>query len=209
MLHTLQHDCLESTRPSYKSPNPGVILSLLMLLLLAPVTASAAPTSALLKSIMPDSSSKPAPTSSEIDPVALTEEIKKKLAATRAELALLPSEEAVAGSSASGSSGEVDIFARRLHLKQLAFIYQGQLARLASLQVHQQHRLELENQAANWSGFSEPSLHPFLRADELKESIASLTSRMDELKTWIPEIDQSWSGVDKHCREHHHKAKTG
>ena len=189
MLHTLQHDYLESTRPSYKSPTPGGILSLLLLLFLAPVPISAAPTSALLKSIMPDSSSKPAPALSEIDPVALTEEIKKKLAATRAELALLPSE-AVAGSPAAGLSGNLDIFARRLHLKQLLFIYQGQLARLASLRVHQQHRLELENQAANWSGFNEPSLHPFLRADELKESIASLTSRMNELETWIPEIVQ-------------------
>jgi hypothetical protein len=190
MLHTLQYDCLESTRPGHKSPNHGVILSLLMVLSLAPITASAAPTSALLKSTMPDSSGKPAPASSEINPAALTEEIKKKLATTRAELALLPPE-AVTGSSASGQSGEVDIFARRLHLKQLVFIYQGQLARLASLQVHQQHRLGLENQAANWSGFSEPSLHPFLRADELKESIANLTRRMDELKTWIPEIDES------------------
>ena len=189
MLHTLHHDCLDITRTGYKSPNPGVILSMLMMLLLVPATISAAPTTALLKSVMPDSSTKLATVPSEIDPVALTLEVTKKLAATRAELALMPSE-VDAGSPAAGLSGNLEMFDRRLHLKQLLFIYQVQLARLASLQVHQQHRLELENQAANWSGFSEPSLHPFLRADELKESSASLTSRMYELKTWIPEIDQ-------------------
>ncbi len=105
---------------------------------------------------MQDSSGKPAPDQAQIDPAALTEEIKKKLAATNAELALVPSE-AVAGSPATGLSGEMDIFARRLHLRQLVFLYQGQLARLSSLQVRQQQRLDLENQAANWSGFSEPS----------------------------------------------------
>ena len=102
----------------------------------------------------------------------------------------MPSE-AIAGSPATGLSGEVDIFARRLHLRQLVFIYQGQLARLASLQVRQQRRLELESQAANWSGFSEPSLHPFLRADELKESVIRLSNRVDELESWIPAIDQT------------------
>jgi len=125
-----------------------------------------------------------------IDPAALIEEIKKKLAATSAELALVPPE-AVAGSPATGSSGEVDIFARRLHLKQLDFIYQSQLARLASLQVLQQHRLEMENQAANWSGFNEPSRHPFLRADELKESVTRLSSRVEELKSLATTTDQA------------------
>ena len=158
---------------------------------------------------MQESSSKPAPGQSPIDPAALTEEIKKKLAATNAELALVPSE-AVAGSSASGLSGEEEIFARRLHLRQLVFLYQGQLGRLANLQVRQQAQLvELENQAANWSGFSEPLLHPFLRADELKESVATLNSRVDELESWIPAIDQTGAEIVKIRREFHRKAKTG
>ncbi len=165
-----------------------------MTLLLVPAPLLAAPTTALLKSIKPDSSSKLAPASSENDPVALTEEIKEKLARTSTELALLPAD-IVAGSSASGSSGEMNIISKRLHLKQLVSIYQWQLARLVSLQIHQQHRLEMENQAANWSGFSEPSLHPFLRADELKDSIVCLVRRMDELKTSIPEIAQGGAEV--------------
>jgi len=152
--------------------------------------ASAAPTSALINGIIKQSPNKPVSAQSVIDPAALIEEIKKKLAATSAELALVPPE-AVAGSPATGSSGEVDIFARRLHLKQLDFIYQSQLARLASLQVLQQHRLEMENQAANWSGFNEPSRHPFLRADELKESVTRLSSRVEELKSLATTTDQA------------------
>ena len=188
MLHTKQQRSLGSTRPGYRPKNLGLILGLLFMLMLAPPTALAAPTSALLKSIMPDSSSMSGQGSSGIDPVALTEEIKKKLAATSAELAHVPSED-IAGSSDTGLPGDVDIFRRRLHLRQLVFLYQGQIARLSSLQARQQRRLELESQVANWSGFSEPSLHPFLRADELKESIASLSRRVDELESWIPAIN--------------------
>jgi hypothetical protein len=75
------------------------------------------------------------------------------------------------------------------------FLFQGQLTRLASLQVRQQHRLELESQTANWSGFSQPSLHPFLRADELKESVTKLGSRVDELESWISALDQAGAQV--------------
>ena len=71
------------------------------------------------------------------------------------------------------------------------FLYQGQLARLASLQLRQQRLIELESQTANWSGFSEPLLHPFLRADELKESVTSLSGRADELESEIAVIEQS------------------
>jgi len=97
-------------------------MSLLMMLWLAPV--SAAPLSALLKGIMQESSSKLGSDQSEIKSAALIMEIQKKLAATRAELALVPSE-AVAGSPATGSSGELDILARRLHLRQLRVYLSG------------------------------------------------------------------------------------
>jgi hypothetical protein len=159
-----------------------------MLLILTP--AFAAPASSLINGMLQQSPNKPVSAQSVIDPAALIEEIKKKLAATSAELALVPPE-AVAGSPATGSFGEVDIFARRLHLKPLEFIYQSQFARLASLQVLQQHRLEMENQAANWSGFNEPSRHPFLRADELKESVTRLSSRVEELKSLATTTDQA------------------
>ena len=87
------------------------------------------------------------------------------------------------------SSEDEDIIARRLRLRQLVFLYQGQLARLDSLQVRQQRLSDLENQVANWSGFSEPLLHPFLKADELTESVDSLSSRVDELESWINALD--------------------
>jgi len=143
---------------------------------------------------MQGSSSKTAPSQSRIDPVALIDSIKKQLAATSAELALVPSE-AVTGSPAAGLSEDEDILARRLPLRQLVFLYQGQLARLASLQVRQQNLIELENQAENWSGFSEPFQHPFLRADELKESITSLSSRVDELESWITAIEKTGAQI--------------
>ena len=170
-----------------------VLLTLLILLLLDPV--SAAPISALINGTIKQSAGKPSPEQSVLNPPALIEDIKKKLAAASEELALVPPE-ADAGLSATEASGEVmDIFDRRLHLRQLVFLYQGQLARLASLQVRQQHRLETESQAANWAGFSGPSLHPFLRADELKESVTSLNSRMAELESWISTIDQAGDQV--------------
>ncbi len=166
-----------------------VLLSLLLLLMLAPVSVSATPASTLLKGILQQSTGKPVSAPSVIDSAALIEDIKKKLAATSDQLALMPPE-AVYGSSTSRLPEDEDIFARRLNIKQLAFIYKGQLARLASLQIIQQQRLELEYQAANWSGFSEPSPHPFLRADELKATITRLGSRIDELKSWLLTLDQ-------------------
>lgn len=197
MLHTPTHYRIVRACSGYKPINFGVIkflMSLLMLLLLAP--ASAAPTSALLKGIMQEFSSKSAPGQSQIDPAALIEEIKKNLAATSAELTLLPSK-SVSGSSPSESTGEEEIFVRRLHLSQLVFLYQGQLGRLASFLASKQQLIKLENKAANWSGFSEPSPHPFLMADELKESVTSLKSRVDELELWIPAIDQTGADIVK------------
>ena len=163
-----------------------------MLLLLSP--ASAGPTSALLKGITSESSSNPAPGQSTLDPAALIEEIKKKLAATKAELALVPTEPAT-DSAETGLFEDEDTIARRLRLRQLVFLYQGQLARLDSLQVRQQRLIDLENQAANWSGFSEPLHHPFLKADELKESVNSLSSRVDELESWIIALDVTGADI--------------
>ena len=189
MLQFTKYTRFDHTRPDSRSITIGVIrvlLSLLMLLWLAPASAG---TASLLKGVMQESSSKPASGQSVINPAALIEEIKLKLAAINAELALVPSE-AVVGASAAGVSGEEEILARRLRLRQLVFLYQGQLARLASLQLRQQALTELESQAANWSGYSEPLLHPFLRADELKESLATLNRRVNELESALVAIEQ-------------------
>ena len=194
MLQLTKHYHIVCSR-GYGPINFGVIkflMSLLMMLLLTP--ASAVPISALFNGIMKQSSSKPGSVQSAIDPAVLIEEIKKKLAAASAELAAVPSE-AVAGSPAGGLSGDEEILARRLHLRQLVFIYQGQLARLPNLQAIQKSRIKLESKAANWSGFSEPSPHPFLRADELKESVTTLSKRVDELESWLPAIEQAGAQV--------------
>ncbi|MFZ2170155.1 MAG: hypothetical protein WAW61_11020, partial [Methylococcaceae bacterium] len=189
MLHTLKHYRIIRSLPGYGLINfhaIRVLVSLLMLLLLAP----AAPASSLINKVMNKSSSKSGSGQSQLNQAVLIEEIRKKLAATNVELALMPYEAAVE-SLAIGLSGDEGIFARRLHLRQLVFLYQGQLARLESLQMRQQRLIGLENLAANWSGFSEPLLHPFLKADELKESVTSLSRRVDELESWIIALDET------------------
>ncbi len=162
------------------------LLSLLLLLSLAPVWAT--PTSAIINGLMKQSSDNTAIIKPTFDQAVLMEDIKNKLAATNAELVVMPSE-AVSGSPVTGSDGDEDIFIRRLYLRQLVFLYEGQLARLVSLQVHQQQRLLMENQASNWSGFSAPASYPFLRADELKESVTKLSRRVEELKSWASTIE--------------------
>ena len=167
-------------------------MSLLILLWLAP--ASAGPTSALLKGIMQDSSSNPDPGQSTIDPVALTGEIKKKLAATNAELALVPSE-AVAGSSAAGLAGEIGDICSSITSPAARVSLSGTAWPSVEFAGASAAAFELENQAENWSGFSEPLLHPFLMADELKESVTALSRRVDELESWIAAIDETATQV--------------
>jgi len=191
MLHILKHYRIDHTRPGYRPINFDlirVLLSLLLMLLLIP--ASAAPTTGLLKGIMQESSSKPAPGQSEINPAALIGEIRTKLAETREKLALVPTDETARSSSPEADAGG-DRIKRRLRLRQLVYIYQGQLARLADLQMIQKNRIELERKTADWSGFSEPSAHPFLRADELHESVLTLDRRLGEFDSWNVVLEQA------------------
>jgi potassium efflux system protein len=110
------------------------------------------------------------------DPVVLMQEIKKNLAKINEKLVTLP----------EAAPAEADNIAkRRLYFTQLMYLYQGQLARLADLQRIQQDRIDSEKKLSDWSGFSEPSAHPFLRADELQESVMVLSKRLNELESWI------------------------
>jgi len=177
---------------SYRSINVNVfraLISVVMLLLLTPVTA--APGSALMGGLLNKPASKSGSTQSVLNPVLAIEEINKKLATTSEELAALPSE------SVSGplSSGNQELYLRRLYLRQLVFLYQGQLARLPNLQEIQKKRNEMETNAADWSGFSESSPHPFLRADELKETVTILSKKADELEVWLPGLEQAFTLV--------------
>lgn len=158
-------------------------ISLLMMLL--PVPASAAPTSALINGVMQKNAVKPGTVEqSEIDPAALIEEIKTKLAATNEKLAVVPS------NTVNGLADVNDTTKRRLLLRQLVYLYQGQLDRLTNLQEVQKSRIELERNAADWLGFTEQTAHPFLRADELQESVQILAGRLDELKSWMTVLYQ-------------------
>ncbi len=164
-------------------------MSLLMMLGIALTQASAAPSSPLMSGITKQSSGKPATVKSGINPAALAQDIKKKLAETNEKLALLPPEEETGAPSTE--AGVDNLAKRRLYLKQLAYMYEGQLSRLKNLQAGQKRRIELEKLAVEWSGFSEQTAYPFLRTDALKESVRALSRRKDELASWIDAVDKT------------------
>ncbi len=181
------------TRPGYNSMSiivNRVLINVVILLLLTPNSVLAVPSESVLNQAIKQSPSDSISRVSQLDPAALIEEVNKKLTEAQAELADLPSE-ATTGSPTIGLSGSEDLNSRRLHLKQLVFIYQGQLSRLPNLQSIQKKRIELEKKAENWSGFNEPSPHPFLRADELKGSVTTLSKRVVELESWLTTIEQA------------------
>jgi len=190
MLQFTKRCRIASSRHGYRPKIPGIIrvlLILLMLLLLTPT--SAAPSTPLMSGMIKQSSGKPVTVKSGINPAALFEDIKKKLAETNEKLALMPPEKETGATSAE--AGVDNMTKRRLYLKQLAYTYEGQLSRLDNLQATQKRRIELEKEATDWSGFTEQSAHPFLRADELKESVRALGRRQDELESWNDAIDKT------------------
>ncbi|MDD5319552.1 MAG: mechanosensitive ion channel [Methylococcales bacterium] len=136
---------------------------------------------------MKQSSGKPETVKSGINPAALVEDIKKKLAETNEKRALMPPEEETVAPSTE--VGVDNMTKRRLYLKQLAYTYEALLSRLENLQAGLKRRIELEKEATDWSGFSEQSAHPFLRADELEELVRTLSKRHDEIESWIDAID--------------------
>jgi potassium efflux system protein len=190
MLQFTKQCCIVSSRLGYRPKIPGIIrvlISLLMLLVLTPT--SAGPTSSLMSGIMKQSTGKPDTVKSVINPAALVEDIKKKLAETNEKIALMPPEKETGAPSTE--AGVDNMTKRRIYLKQLAYTYEGQLSRLDNLQATQKRRIELEKEATDWSGFTEQSAHPFLRADELKESVRALGRRHDELESWVDAIDKT------------------
>ncbi|MCX7098636.1 MAG: mechanosensitive ion channel [Methylococcales bacterium] len=174
------------------------LLTGLLLLVIAPV--SAAPSSVLLDGILQDPTTQANPTAQSLDFVALSTEIKAKLEARTAELAQLPAEMAK-DPTADNLADNTSVYSRRLKLRQLVFLYQGQLSRLANLQRNHERYLEQQAQTANWAGFSETTTHPFLRADELRGTVTSLGHRIDELELWLPKIGQEEAQVVKAAEE--------
>jgi len=170
-----------------------------LLMMFWSVSATASPTSIALNGITQQSSDKQDSLNSVIDPSVLIDDINKKLAATNSKLALTPTQ--ADDASATGLLDDGSVFASRLYLKQLAFMYKGQLSRLANLQVLQKNRIELETQVTNWTGFSDPSPHPFLRADELKESVTQLSVKKDELESWMTVLDQALEQIVNTTKE--------
>ncbi len=186
MLQTLKQYRIVHRRPGYKTINPGVFRVLMGLLMMLGITlspASAAPSSPLMSGIMKQASGKSVTVKSGINPAALIEDIKKKLAETNEKLALLPMEEETGAPSTE--AGMDNMTKRRIYLKQLAYTCEALLSRLENLQASQKRRIELEKETTGWSGFSEQSTHPFLKVDELKELVRALGRRQNELESWI------------------------
>ena len=116
----------------------------------------------------------------EIDPVSLKKDIENKLAIVNEKLAAMPEEELSAPEQSKLTNSDAN-WQRRLLLKQLAQVYQGQLDRLVSLQERKKNRLEQESKTAAWSGFGDQPAHPFLLKDKLRESVVRLRNRLKEL----------------------------
>lgn len=156
-----------------------ILAGLLLLMSVSAVAATGLPIEPAMKN---DSSQASNAVQSVNDPAVLIQEVKKNLAKINEKLATLPE---------AGVASETDNIAKhRLYLTQLMYMYQGQLARLVDLQRIQQDRIDLEEKVSDWSGFSEPSAHPFLRADELQESVMTLSKRLNELESWIADNER-------------------
>jgi small-conductance mechanosensitive channel len=169
-----------------------VVMTAVLLLLVIP--ASAALNSVVNNTVPQQSDSQTSSVEATIDVVALKEDINIKLVATNAQLANFPST-IFSGTPSRALPSDKDVLVRQLHLKELVFIYQGHLARLATFQIEQQNLVKCKNQLNNWSEFTEPSAHPFLRADELRAAVIMLSKELEELETWIPTIEQAGNDV--------------
>ena len=169
-----------------------VVMTAVLLLLVIP--ASAALNSVVNNAVPQQSDSQASSVETAIDVAALKEDINNKLVATNAQLANFPST-IFSGTPSRALPSDKDVLVRQLHLKELVFIYQGHLARLATFQVEEQNLVQCKNQLDNWYEFSEPSAHPFLRADELRAAVIMLNKELEELEAWIPTIEQAGNDV--------------
>lgn len=169
-------------------------ISITTILLLSVIPASAALDSVVNNTVDKQSDSQTNSVETAIDVVALIGDINNKLAATNAQLANFPAT-VESNQSSIVLPSDKDALVRQLHLKELVFIYQGHLARLATFQVEQQNLVKCKNQLDNWSAFIEPSANPFLRADELRAAVIMLSKELVELESWVPTIEQAGNDV--------------
>jgi hypothetical protein len=102
-------------------------------MLLLAIPAPAAPVSVLINGIIKQSpGSNTAGLKSEINPFALIEDIKKKHAETNEKPALMPPNDEITGPP-SMEADKDNMTRRRMYLKQLVYLYEGQLSRLENL----------------------------------------------------------------------------
>jgi potassium-dependent mechanosensitive channel len=116
------------------------------------------------------------------DPVALTSEVEKKLATVKQKLAAIPADE-ISVQNITDPVGKNTNIPRRVLLKQLTYLYEGQLERLAYLQFSQKKRTQYEMEASNWAGFKSTSPPSFLLADNLQATVTRLNKNIDEIES--------------------------
>lgn len=116
------------------------------------------------------------------DPVALKSEVEKKLVTAKQKLAAMPADE-ISVRNVDDLVGKNTNIPRRILLKQLIYLFEGQLERLAYLQFSQTKRTEYEVEASNWAGFKNQSSPSFLLADNLQATVTRLNKNIDEIES--------------------------
>ena len=126
----------------------------------------------------------------DIDPDQLKVDLEKRLAMVNQKLVALPAEDASIKPVDELSDKQAGNL-RRNYLKQLIYMYQGQIARLANLKTRRESRIALEKQVADWLGFKQQPNYPFLLADDIQDSISNFNKTRDQLESLIAVTEQA------------------
>ena len=113
---------------------------------------------------------KPAEQSNQAEPA-------KKLAETRAELQRIEASNEKAEIPAG--IGQNEVIARRVELERLVGVYTRQVENAAKLATAERRRAELEKEARDWSGFSEPAPYSVFLVDSLRSALQTATLQME------------------------------
>ncbi len=97
----------------------------------------------------------------------------KKLAEARAELQRIDSP--IAGAEIPAGVGQNELFARRIMLERLVGVYARQVQDAEKLAAAERHREELEKEAREWNGFSEPAPYSVFLVDSLRSALQTAT----------------------------------
>lgn len=156
------------------------VIGFLMLLLVA-VPAAAIPSMGL-NGLKKSSSDNINLAQADFDPGTLKNEVEKKLVTAKQKLAAMSTVDESVQDMADMVGKDMNI-PRRVLLKQLIYLYEGQLERLTYLKFSQTNRITYEKEASNWVGFEDQLSPSFLLADNLRDSVARLNKNINEIES--------------------------